>query len=121
MILRNGLNIKSLVISITACMLQYEINKPLEFPEDLAYKTVRVEGITVGNTKIYNWGTHLKLRCYSLHSDAGTRKVSGLLPCTLYNKNISIPEGSRVIIHGKIKRYRYPFKSLVKKSVFQTG
>ncbi len=89
--------------------IQNELNRPLHFPGSAIGQIVRVEGVITGDTRINYGNTRFILRCRSLETGDGIFRVSGLLPCTLYNNKMSIPEGSQIIIYGKIKLYRRPF------------
>ena len=91
------------------CSAYHMMHKPLHIPDNLMNQTVYVEGITVDDTRIYDGNTRFTMRCHTLHADTITYRESGLLPCFLYDKTISLPEGSRIVVQGKIKHYRRPF------------
>lgn len=93
---------------ISAYSLQREIDNPLHIPDYHLLPTVTVEGIVIGDTSFYEGSTRFVLRCRYLETGTRRSRVSGLLPCTLYSKTISIPEGSHVSVRGTIKRYRRP-------------
>ena len=91
--------------------LERELNKPLRLPEHLTYRQVQVKGYITGDTRISYENTRFTLMCQYIRDGDTTYSVSGLLPCTIYSKSIAIPEGSHVIVSGKIKRFRRLFKN----------
>jgi len=93
-----------------ACTIQNETGKPVEIPEKLVNRAVKVEGFVTGNAKYFNGNTAFKLKCRFVYYEGDFYPVEGILPCTLYNQKIVLYEGSQVVVQGKIKKLHPPLR-----------
>ncbi|MFC1693969.1 DNA internalization-related competence protein ComEC/Rec2 [Candidatus Latescibacterota bacterium] len=93
---------------MAAYSIHHDINRPLTVPYSFTNRTVRIEGTVTGTSTLYSGNSRFNLRCYTILADSTVHNVSGILPCIIYNKTVSIPEGSHVLIQGKLKRQLLP-------------
>ncbi|MFC1538794.1 DNA internalization-related competence protein ComEC/Rec2 [Candidatus Latescibacterota bacterium] len=104
-----------------ACSVQHEIQSPFGPMDQFVNRDVIIEGVLTGSARHHGNSTSFELKCVSLHYDGSFYPANGILPCTLYDKKIILPEGSHIVVPGKIRKQLQPierteFSTLMRKN-----
>ncbi len=88
--------------------VQNEISREADVPENLVNRQVHLQGAVVGTPRVYTDASYLTLRCRFIAVGDSVYSLPGFLPCVFYGKTIPVPEGSQVIVTGKIRKRLKP-------------
>lgn len=80
---------------------QNSLQRSLEIPFELMRKEIRVEGMVAGDVRLRRGNTFFTLNCRSISTDSVSCRISGLLPCVLYDRTVLLSEGTRVSLGGR--------------------
>ncbi len=87
------------------------VERPLAIQPEWTRETIRVEGVVSGDVRERKGSVYFTLNCRSLSSERAEYRVSGLLPCVLYNRAVFLSEGSRISLRGRLRPIHHPLES----------